>query len=186
VFSVTRSDKRPSGAQERWRALEGVAVTPHLGKLAADYLDREQKSREALSARLTAIVGFSGALLTIALATGRSAADADVSNTARTIVSVCFVATIVFLALSVIRCLIAIRPTEQPTANAELLRYYAERSVSEEEVRLDNFKLNGVSVEVLGVSNRDRARAVRDALALVAIALLFTAVGAITIYFASS
>lgn len=170
---------------QHWETLETSEVSAHLADLASGYVETEQKSRDALDTRLTAIIAFSGALLTLAAATGRAAAEASLSGTSRTVITAAFAAAVTLLAVSVMRCLWAIAPTSQPTPNTDLLLHYAKQATPDTEVRTDLFRLHGARLEAMAVANRRRATAVRDALALVALALLCSAVAAITIYFAS-
>jgi hypothetical protein len=168
---------------EAWRSLEADDVDPGLLELAEHHLAGELSSSDVLAARLTGVVTFAGALLAVGVTLSANAAKARLHDDARTVFSILMVAAIAILVAAIARALIAMRPRHRVLPNPALLRHYADRGTPMTEVRADTFKLYGAGLETTGRRNAGSARPVRDSLALVAVALVLAAAGALTMYF---
>jgi hypothetical protein len=149
-------------------------------------VDRELDSRRTLNAGLQQLIAFTGILLVAAFAFGARVGKADVGCTAKTLLIIFFVGAILGLLGALLIALFGLGPQKRALPNPDVLRYYASNGAPNAEIRSDLFEIEVEALEDLGNGNERRAECQRLALKVLVVPLVFSAAGAITLFFSSN
>lgn len=149
-------------------------------------VDRELDSRRALNAGLQQLIAFTGILLVAAFALGARVGRANVDCGAKTLLIIFFVGAVLGLLCGLLIALFGLGPQNRTLPNPEVFRYYASSEAQNAEVRADLFEIELEALESLGGGNERRAKCQRLALKVLVVPLVFSAAGAITLFFSAN
>jgi hypothetical protein len=178
-------DDWDAAERERWLGEPLEGVSEELRDLAMDVADQAFRTRDALNIRLSGTATFAGALLAVALTQGKNAGEAKLPPAADIALAIAFVGAVSLLVAGIVIALSALRPGRVTLTNPDVLRYYGRKGTSEEEMRIDQFRLQITSLYELRAGNARRSARLTWAQFLVGGALSLAAAGAVVLFFAT-
>lgn len=148
-------------------------------------VDRELESRRALNSGLQQLIAFTGVLLAAAFALGARVGKVEVDCAAQTLLVIFFLGAILGLLAALLIAIYGLGPQGRTLPNPQVFRFYASEGARDSEVRADLFEIEVDALEDLGKGNERRAKCQRLALRILIGPLIFSAAGAVTLFFGS-
>lgn len=158
-----------------------MSDSPHKAvyEAAADQLERELASNEALGGRAVALLGFCGVILALAATLADNGLPDSLGTVGRPVALVSLIGAFLAVFAAAGLAVLILRPKKRGRVNPDVLRQLRESASTETEV---HDRLSGLAITLYdeqGVSNDDRAKALRWAYRTLAIGLALVTVQAV-------